>query len=140
MSKERLTVSLDPELVNQLQEKTDNQSGTVNRLLREYFKSGGSGPMALEVRIRDLEQRIEEALNERDRVNRRIERLRNEKERVEREIEGRQEKEREKLEEAKEYVRGKQPDNPAVQNWAEKLGMTPAELIHRVGELNGVEA
>ena len=132
--KERKTVTLDADLVAELDEKTDNNSALVNRLLHEYFKAGGTGPVGSEMRLRDVEKRIDQAMTERDRINRRIERLRNEKQRIEEEMADKREHRHEQLEEAAQYVRGKDPDNLAVQNWAEKLGLTPAELLRAVDE------
>lgn len=137
--KERKTLSLDAEIVAELDEKSDNDSALVNRLLDEFFATGGTGPVGLEMRIRDLEERLDTALNERDRLNRRIERLRREKEQVEREIEAYRDEHEEQLREAAEYVRGKPPENPAVQNWAQKLGMQPVELLQQVEDLDEIE-
>lgn len=138
--KVRKTVSIDRELEAELDEWSNNHSAIVNELLNEYFKNAGDGPIGLEVKLRDVESRIDETLNERDRANRRLERLRNRKDRLEKEISRRQEKRKERLRRAENYVAGRSPDNPAVQNWAEKLGMPPAELVDRVEQLNGSEA
>jgi len=130
--KERKTFSLDAEVVEQLNEKNLNASGVANDLLQEYLVGGTTAAVGKEIRIQHIEQEIEEQLTERDRINRRIERLRNERQRLERQIEQQQAEHRDRLEEAAEYVRGKDPNNPAVENWAEKLGMDTHELLEKV--------
>ena len=134
--KERKTFSLDAEVVEELNEKNLNASGVANDLLREYLIGGTTAAVGKEIRIQHIEQEIEEQLTERDRINRRIERLRNERERLEREIEQEQAEHRERLTEAAQFVRGKDADNPAVENWAEKLNMEPYELLQRVEQLD----
>ena len=134
--KERKTFSLDAEVVEELNEKNLNASGVANDLLREYLIGGTTAAVGKEIRIQHIEQEIEEQLTERDRINRRIERLRSERERLEREIEQEQAEHRERLTEAALFVRGKDADNPAVENWAEKLNMEPYELLQRVEQLD----
>lgn len=134
--KERKTFSLDADVVDELNEKNLNASGVANDLLREYLIGGTTAAVGKEIRIQHIEQEIEEQLTERDRINRRIERLRKERERIEREIEQEQAEHRDRLEEAATFVRGKDADNPAVENWAEKLNMEPYELLQRVEQLD----
>jgi len=135
MSKDRKTFSLDEDVVRELEEETGNASAVVNNLLEAWLLCGGDGPIGKEVKLRDIERRLEDAKNERDKLNRRIERLRNNKRRLEQQIEQQQEEQREKLQEAAQYVKGKPADNPAVENWAEKLNMTPTELKEQVAQL-----
>jgi len=135
VSKERKTFSLDPDVVEELDEKNKNASGVVNDLLREYLVGGESAAVGKELRIKDIEQKMMELQNERDRINRNLERLRNEKSRLERQIEEQQHERRQKLEEAAEFVEGKPVDNPAVENWADKLRMDPHELKQAVEDL-----
>jgi len=135
MPKDRKTFSLDADVAEQLENETGNASAVVNNLLQEWLLSGGDGPIGKEIKLRDIESRLEEAQNERDKINRRIERLRNQKRRVEKEIEEQQSEQREKLEQAAEIVADKPADNPAVENWAEKLNMTPTELKEQVAQL-----
>jgi len=133
--KDRKTFSLDAAVVEELEQETGNASAVVNNLLEEWLLSGGDGPIGKEIKLRDIEQRLEEAKNERDKVNRRIERLRKQKRRIEQQIEEQQSQQREKLEEAANIVADKPADNPAVENWAEKLNMTPSELKEKVKQL-----
>jgi chromosome segregation ATPase len=133
--KDRKTFSLDAAVVEELEQETGNASAVVNNLLQEWLLSGGDGPIGKEIKLRDIEQRIEEAKNERDKVNRRIERLRKQKRRIEQQIEEEQNQHRERLEEAADIVADKPADNPAVENWAEKLNMTPTELKEQVRQL-----
>jgi len=139
MSKERQTVSIDEEVLEEVKDTEGNVSGVVNRLLREYVASAGDGPIGLEMKLRDIEQKLDQAMTERDRVNRRIERLRNQKTRVEEEIEDRQNVQKQRLEDAADALQNTPPDptNPAVQNWAEKVGVPAQELLRR---LNQIEA
>lgn len=133
--KKRKTFSLDPEIVDELDEKGLNASGVVNNLLEEYLIGGTSPAIGKELRIKDIEREINEQLDKRDKINRRIERLRTEREQLEKEIEEQQEQRKQKIQEAAKYVKGKDPDNPAVQNWSEKLSMSPSELLREVDEL-----
>lgn len=135
MSKERKTFSLDPELVGELDEKNKNASGVVNDLLREYLVGGSDAAVGKELRIKDIEEKTMELQNERDRINRHLERLRNEKRRLEQQIEEQQAEHRERIEEAARFVKDKPADNPAVQNWADKLNMDPYDLKAEVEEL-----
>jgi len=135
MGKDRKTFSLDERVVEELEDETGNASAVVNGLLQEWLLSGGDGPIGKEIKLRDIESKLEEAKNERDKINRRIERLRNNKRRIEQQIEQQQEEQREKLQEAAQYVRDKPVDNPAVENWAEKLNMAPSELKKQVEQL-----
>jgi DNA repair exonuclease SbcCD ATPase subunit len=135
MGKDRKTFSLDERVVEELEDETGNASAVVNDLLQEWLLSGGDGPIGKEIKLRDIESKLEEAKNERDKINRRIERLRNNKRRIEQQIEQQQEEQREKLQEAAQYVKDKPVDNPAVENWAEKLNMAPSELKKQVAQL-----
>ena len=135
MGKDRKTFSLDERVVEELEDETGNASAVVNDLLQEWLLSGGDGPIGKEIKLRDIESKLEEAKNERDKINRRIERLRNNKRRIEQQIEQQQEEQREKLQEAAQYVKDKPVDNPAVENWAEKLNMAPSELKEQVAQL-----
>jgi len=135
MTKDRKTFSIDKDVAKQLSEETNNASAVVNNLLEEWLLSGGDGPIGKEIKLRDIEQRLEQSLNERDKINRRIERLRQKKRRLEQEIEQEQEQQKERIREAADIVANKPADNPAVENWAEKLNMTPTELKERVKEV-----
>lgn len=132
--KERKSFSLDGDVVEELDE-VGNASKVVNDLLNEYFRGGRDGPIALEVKLQEVERRLNEAMDERDSINRRIERLRRQKQQVEEELERREDERTERVREAAEYVAGKDPDNPAVQNWAEKVGMAPRDLLREVEQL-----
>lgn len=132
--KARRTVTIDEVIDDELRERPLNASKVVNDLLREYLIGGDSTAVGKEIRIQHIEKEIQEQQNRREQLNRRIERLRNERERLEREIENQQAEFEEQLAEAKPYVEGRPADNPAVQNWAEKLGMTPMELKQKVEE------
>lgn len=135
MGKDRKTFSLDEQVVAELEDEAGNASAVVNNLLQEWLLSGGDGPIGKEIKLRDIESKLEEAKNERDKINRRIERLRNQKRRIEQEIEQQQSEQRERLQEAADIVADKPADNPAVKNWAEKLNMTPTELKEQVKAL-----
>lgn len=134
-TKTRRTVTIDEVIDGELRERPLNVSQIVNDLLEEYLIGGDSPAIAKEIRIQHIEKELQEQQNKREAINRRIERLRNERERLEREINEQQAAFRERLEEASEIVEGKPADNPAVQNWAEKLNMDPVELKQRVEEL-----
>jgi len=137
VGKKTKSFTLSPDVVEEL-EQTGNASEVVNGLLEEYFLSAGDGPIGVELQLQNTETKLNAAIDDRQKLNRRIERLRNKKQRLEREIENRQAQQREKLAEAKQFVQGKEPDNPAVQNWADKLGMPPYELLEEVKEVENL--
>ena len=125
MSRERISVTVDPENAAWLDEHCDNRSAFINDLL---------------TRARNNEDAIDRVV-----ARYRIEQLKREKATHQSQIEGideqlaelqdkvdRDEEKREvRLEEAKANLDDvpADPTNPAVQTWSEKLDMSPQELV-----------
>lgn len=129
---EMLSTRVPPELKDLVDaDSRPNQEVVRAALWREF---GGKRKGDLERRIDEKERRInvvEDELegreDELDELNRELHTLRDK-------YEEKVEEEEETLAEAIEALDGARlvPDNPAVQNWAEKVDMTPAELINEV--------
>jgi len=126
MSKETRTVSLDPENHEYLSDQ-DNASAFVNRLVEQARKGGGPETAAIDLQIRQKER---EKTNLEDRlqsVKSDLSELYALKDEFEREEEA-------SLQEARDVLADteKDADNPAIQNWAKELGMTPTELVEEL--------
>ena len=127
--KKRRTVTLSREADRVLQQE-DNVSAVVTDLVEQYAKTGDRGSAGLEL------QR-EHKLNELEEAKDTVERLETEIEELTMLIEERKSQESSEWEEAKDALSGIDErrlttDNPAVQNWSEKLGVAPTELIERI--------
>jgi len=121
--KKRKTLTLDEENYECLQ-KEDNASAVVNDLVDNYRRTGDRGTAGLRLRAEHIREQCERAQKE-------LQMYRNQLEDVERLIQEQERQEDEELLEAREALEHvpKEPDNPAVENWADKLGMTPTELL-----------
>lgn len=132
MSKQRRTVSLDPDVDEYLDAEGVNASQLVNRLVRNYHSADGDELAMLRLREQQLKSEVEE-------LESRLQSKRNELETVQEKI-GEQRNAtagivREAIDHLPEHVR--EPDNPAVENWASKAGMSPEELLERIEDLSG---
>lgn len=127
MSKKRKTVTLDPEVAAYLDVEGRNASETVNRLVRIDMGEEAVNDQILEMRMEMQRDRYEEAASKAKNHLKRYNQL---KERLEKA----RSKKSGLFEEAKDALAEvpKKTDNPAVQNWAQKLGMTPSELIQEL--------
>ena len=124
MSKERTSLSLDPEVAQFLQQDHVNASGLVNKLVKQYMSGGAGEAMVRQMRIDQLESELNELQAREEQKRRELQNLK--------EIdEEKTAEQKQALSEAKEALQDtpKEPDNPAIQNWAQDLGMTPEELI-----------
>jgi len=122
--KEVKSFTLDPENKRAL-DQTDNASAVVNDLVTQWRQGGKNrDTVALELRKRQKERQIEEAQDK-------LERLQTEDEEIERLLIEFECDEDAKLEEARNALANtpKDPNNGAVENWAQKLGVTPEQLI-----------
>lgn len=117
------TVSLSPENDEYLA-ALDNASAKVNDLVTQLREGGDKATAVLDMQIEQKKRELQEAEQRVERLERGLEdlqKLRDEMESME----------RAELEDAREALAGtpKDPTNEAVQHWAEKLGMTPPELL-----------
>jgi len=127
--KERRTVTLSTE-ANRVLDQEDNVSAVVTDLVEQYARTGDRGSAGLELQRKHKLNELEEAKET-------VSRLQTEIDELTTLIEERQAQETSKLEEARDAlsgISGRQltTDNPAVENWSEKLGVPPSELIEKL--------
>lgn len=126
---ERLVAEIPEELKKLVDaDERTNKEVVQAALWREF---GGERKGALERRAEEQRQRIGMLERERNERNRELEAANEELERIETLLEQRQSEKEQLLTEARETLSGtpRDPDNPAIQYWAEELGMKPAELL-----------
>jgi len=128
MSKKVTSVSIDEELGRRLENDDHvNASGLFNQFLKEYYATGSVD--GVDLRLRRLDRELQKA---RDKV----ERLEAEREELLERKEQQEEAQSEELEEALDVLqsipnRKLGPDNPAVVNHANDLGLSPRELAEK---------
>ena len=100
-------------------------------LWREF---GGERMGALERRIEEKERRISMVQSERNERERELQEMQDELQALRAKRESAERQEKAQLEEAREALETvpKEADNPAVKNWANKLNMTPQELLEEL--------
>lgn len=141
VGKKRRAVTIDESLDSLLRDREDiNVSGLVNDLLRQHFEHEGDQVARL-ISKRDYHQ--QRAADLRDEIEERKRKLEQERQRID-ELDQRLDELRETgatFEEAREALRGVplSVENPAIQNWAEKLAMTPDELVTKLGAASGMD-
>lgn len=124
MTKKRKTVTVDEDVYEYLDQPGVNASGLMNDLLKRHMNGGDVDGVVREFRINQLEEEAGE-------YDERAERKREQAERLRELAEEKRSKLDSELAEAREALATvpHEPSNPAVQNWAKKLGMTPDELL-----------
>jgi len=122
-NKKTRTVSLDAENHEYLKTE-DNASAVVNDLIEQLRQGGDRHTAAIDLQIEQKERELSEAEGKVDRLKQELSELRRLRASTQREEDAR-------LEQAIDALEGvpRDPSNPAVENWAGKLGMTPAELV-----------
>lgn len=125
--KKTRTVSLDKEN-DQFLADADNASKLVNDLVSEYRRNGDKGTVALELQKRQKERDLGLIEDKREKLEQDIEE-------IETLIAGMNAEGNAELSKAREALKDtpRDPSNPAVKNWADKLGMRPEELIGELG-------
>lgn len=108
-----------------LDENVGNRSEFLNDLI-EHHRQGNSQMDEAVARFRK-----EQLMAEKAAMESRLESMENEIEAVDEQITSHSKQAQVELEEAKDALQDtpKEPDNPAIQNWAKDLGMTSEELI-----------
>jgi len=128
MGKTRKNVSIDSELAEIVDQRDEfNLSGFVNRCLETHFAADSASEpeqAVMQAELEEIERELEDIQTEEDK-------LRQRKREIEEKIEEQQDREPELLKQARSklQVTPKDPENPAIQNWAGKLGMKPEKLI-----------
>ena len=133
--KKRVAVTLSPENVDWLDGKYNNRSAFIDDLLTECKDGNGRADVAVrELRIQQLEEEADELEHEADSLRRKAERKREQVEELREQNHLSEEQTEADLAEAQDALEHVplEPTNPAVENWAEKLGMTPIELVEKL--------
>lgn len=124
------SISLTVENREYLDREVNNRSGFINDLIDAHREGKSEMDEAI---ARFRREQLESELNT---VKRRKEEIADELEYLNEQITQEQERKQERLEEAKEALGGQSlgVDNAAVKNWAEKVDMTPEELLEALDE------
>ena len=127
MSKQRKSVSLSEDN-HQFLTDHDNASALVDRLVTQYRTGGQDESVIKQYRVRQVASEITA-------LEKQMELKQQELEGLQDDVETAEQMEQVKLSEARNALSKtpKEPDNPAIQNWADELGMTPQELINELG-------
>jgi len=112
--------------------EADNASAVVNDLVEQFRKNGKGREMAA------LQLRLNQKLRELENARENVDRLETDVEEIKTLMEEAQNANSDALEEAKEALNrideeDLDRENPAVEHWAEKTGMTPTQLLKEVG-------
>lgn len=105
----------------------DNASALVRDLVEQYRREGKPERAALKLRRKQKAAELEEAREK-------VERLESDLSEIDAMIENMNAAEETDIKEAAEALEGVElnRDNPAVENWAQKLNITPTELINSI--------
>lgn len=106
-------------------DELDNASAVVNDLLTQYRQTGDRHTAAIDLEIEQKEREIEEKVGTVERLRQDVEELKQLKASFNEQEDAELQQAREELAETP-----KDPTNPAIQNWADKLGMTAQELVN----------
>jgi len=130
MTKQRLTVSVDTEKYEYLQQDHVNASGLVNELVGKHMNGGVDEDIIREFRKKQLRGEIESAEKTLETKQRQLDRMK-EQEQEE------QEQYEEQLEDIAELVpkpQNRSADHPAIKTQATKLGVEPETLMNDLAE------
>jgi len=126
------SITLEPKNREYLDREVNNRSAFINDLI-EAHRQGKS-----EIDEAIARYRREQLQSELNTVESRKEQIENELEIINKQVQKEEARKQEMLAEAKQKLSDipHSPDNPAVENWADKLDMTPDELIQELGDDN----
>jgi len=126
--KKRKSITFDPDNYDFLSSH-DNASALVRDLVEQYRTDGNREKAALKLRQEQKRREIEQARKE-------VDRLENDLKEITELIQEVEDNEADQWDEAVDALSNapKEPDNPAIENWASKLGMTPTRLIEKLAE------
>lgn len=121
--KKRRSVTLDPENYEYLQ-GLDNGSAVINRVVTQLRKGGDEQTAAIDLQIRQKKRELENAQDEVTRLETELTELTELRDEL-------QNRDGVELVQAREALADtpKEETNPAVQHWADRLGMTEKELL-----------
>jgi len=133
MSKVRKNVSIDAQLAQIVDDRDEfNLSGFVNRCLEQHFAGANASSAeeaVLKARLEEIEDEIEDTAGQ-------LDTLRSQRSNLEEQLEEVDDTPA-LLDQAIESLDGtpRDPENPAVQKWASKLGVPSEELVQELPEL-----
>jgi len=129
---ERLVAEIDKPLKERAKADPRSIKEIVESSLEREFSTAATA--AVERRIDEKESRITALTREINERKRERADEKDELERLRRQLESHEERTHSRLEEARETLEDvpREPDNPAIKNWADDLGMTPAELLEEL--------
>jgi DNA repair ATPase RecN len=123
----RHTFSTEKAEVDDFLERKDNKSAYLRKLIRADMQGPGTELVGLEMQIKTLEKQAQTKAQEEEMLQEQAEELRE----LKQSLEGTQDR---RLNEAREQLSDtpKDPSNPAIQNWAERMDLTPEQLCERL--------
>jgi len=124
--RETRTVSLTPENDQYLKEQ-DNASAVVDDLITQLREGGDKETAVIEMQIEQQERELEEARRRVERLERGLQELKELRNTIKSQESAELQQAREALADAPQ-----EETNDAVQHWAEKLGMSPKELLQQL--------
>jgi DNA anti-recombination protein RmuC len=132
MKKQRRSVSLEPEVHEYLSREEVNASALVNDLVRQHMEGVVKDAAVLRLRKQQVQSEV-------DHLRARAENKVDELEELEARLESSVSQHNAELEESLEKLQRveHEPTNPAIQKHAEKLDMTPKELIDELDAYGG---
>lgn len=135
MGKKNVSATVDEDVYEFLQQDHINNSGLINRCLREYMNTGGDVSAVRDLRIRQLEDEANDLESRAENKRERADELRQELQKTEA---------NEKTEQRKRVLEGAEmipadPSHPFVQQHADDVDMTPKELAEEIADYHAKE-
>jgi len=129
---ERLVAEIDGDLKSRAKADPRPIKEIVESSLQREFATAATA--AVERRIDEKRQRIQTLEREINDRQRELAEERDELERLQQQLESFDDERNAKLEQAREALKDapKEPDNPAIETWAEKCGLTPTALLEEL--------
>ncbi len=126
---ERLVADIDEGLKARAKADPRTIREIVESALQREFMTGATA--AVERRLEEKRSRKTQLEQERNERERELAEVEDDIQRLQRQLETHEEKHEQELREARDALEHvpREADNPAVKNWADKLGMTPNELL-----------
>jgi len=129
---------LSARVPSELKDLVDADSRSNQEVVRSALWSefGGKRKGDLESRLNEKEKRMTLVQEEKKSRESELSELEKEANAIRKKLRKVENEEQSKLEDAKETLDGvpKHPENEAIQTWADKIGITPEELIEKLGE------
>lgn len=124
--KKAKSFTLEPENA-ELCDELDNASAVVDDLLTQYRQGADKETVAIDLQIQQKERELRNARRDVERLESDLAELKELKAQMNK-------REDAKLQDAQEALEGvpREATNPAIENWAEQLGMTPQELLNKL--------